>query len=277
MELSYNKKHTIAYLSEEIRESIEQELRSTGSEILTLKSAPKSINDWLRNPDLIILDIQGLSNWKYEWDTINNTETLSHVQIILINKTPLDKKVHTKLLQEGIFAIANVYELNQLSFLCTTALVIGEKNKQELLKSNELNRILSTNYLIIDAKNKQLQITKRKLEKLTQEQNVIFKEGIRPIISELDTKLKKEHHYQLFNIHFEEVHPLFYKQLLKTNSKLTDNNLKLLAFLKMGFNNSEISFLLNISLAAVKKSIQRAKPKLKLPLHQSLREYLFEL
>ena len=131
--------------------------------------------------------------------------------------------------------------------------------------------------MVIDAKNSQLEKVKKELETINKNTDNKVKKELEIIIKEIENNLKKEHHYQLFKVHFEEVHPLFYKKLLNTNPKLTDNNLKLLAFLKMGFNNDEISFLLNISMSAVKKSVQRLKQKLNIMPENSLREFIFNI
>ena len=95
--------------------------------------------------------------------------------------------------------------------------------------------------------------------------------------NDISNQLKQGYHHDLFKAHFEEVHPLFYKRLLHVNKNLTNNDLKLASFVKMGFNNSEISFFLGISMAGVKKAIQRIKLKLNLIPKASLRQFIFSI
>lgn len=277
MNIRGKEKTIIAYIGSAERLEIKEELARCSKEILNLNKAPDSVDDWLASPDLIVLDDNYLDDWEKEWEKIIGIDVFKELPFILITSSFLNKKSLLKLLNRGLFGVVNNHQLDQLSILCTSAIIQGKKVKKEQLKANELNRILSTNYLIIDAKNKQLEETKSKLEKLINLQEEVSAKHLKYLISEIDQKLNKEYHYQLFKVHFEEVHPLFYKKLFMINYKLTDNNLKLLAFLKMGFNNNEISFLLNISLAAVKKSIQRLKLKLDLSPKDSLRAFLFNI
>ncbi|MEP4094530.1 MAG: hypothetical protein ABJM00_18330, partial [Reichenbachiella sp.] len=91
---------------------------------------------------------------------------------------------------------------------------------------------------------------------------------------EASAHLNNEYQLELFKVHFEEVHPLFFESLLAVNKSLTTNNLKLAAFLKMGFNNNEIAYLSHVTLSTVKKSIQRLKTKLRLAPDKSLRNFI---
>ncbi|WP_206748202.1 helix-turn-helix transcriptional regulator [Pseudotamlana carrageenivorans] len=151
------------------------------------------------------------------------------------------------------------------------------KFTENTLKNNELNRLLSTNYLSLDTKNQFLEQTNRRLEKLIGDDRKNTTRQLQKLSDSIEKHLKDEYQYQLFKVHFEEVHPLFYKRLLEIDNSFSDGNLKLASFIKMGFNNSEISFFLNVSLAAVKKGIQRMKQKLNIPPHESLREFIFKI
>lgn len=240
-----------------------------------ISEVSNNIKDWEFSPNIIVFDAANLSNWKEHWERFKEIEAYYSIPSILVTENRVDITTKLALIKDGIFGVIDSPNWDELTVLCTTALVQGKVIKDNELKSNELNRILSTNYLVIDAKNAQLEKVKNQLGKITESTDEILQISLNALIFEIEQNLKKEHHYQLFKVHFEEVHPLFYKKLLDINPKLTDNNLKLLAFLKMGFNNDEISFLLNVSMAAVKKSIQRLKAKLYLRSEDSLRAFLF--
>jgi len=277
MKLEGNKTPIVAVIALEDNEDLIQSLLPCKVQILSLPAVYSNIEDWSFSPDIVVFDKDNLPDWEGHWEQFKQIEAYHSMPSILVSKAELDYVEKMVLSNKGIFGIFSGTNWNEFTFLCSVALVQGSYIKNNELKSNELNRLLSTNYLVIDAKNAQLDKVKNELLKISEYTDENTKSSIQAVITEIERNLKKEFHYQLFKVHFEEVHPLFYKKLLDINTKLTDNNLKLLAFLKMGFNNDEISFLLNVSMSAVKKSIQRLKQKLRVKPEDSLREFLFAL
>jgi len=277
MKLEGNKIPIVAIISVIENEDLIEALLPCDVQILSLPVVYSNVKDWSFSPDVIILDKDNLPDWKKHWEQFKKIEAYHSMPAILVTKNEISYVEKLALAKEGIFGVFSGTNWEELTFLSSVALVQGKHIKDHELKSNELNRILSTNYLVIDAKNAQLEKAKNELLKISEFTDDNTKGAINKVTTEIERNLKKEFHYQLFKVHFEEVHPLFYKKLLEINVKLTDNNLKLLAFLKMGFNNDEISFLLNVSMAAVKKSIQRLKQKLRVKPDDSLREFLFAL
>ena len=232
---------------------------------------PSSIDEWPANPDVIIIDCINIYNWNYISQELQNDSTFNRVPVILLVKNITSIPETVKYIEQGIHSCIFEHQIDTAETQITAAIQSGIKLKTAELKSNELNRYLSTNYLVLDAKNELLENIKNKLEANSSQ------DTIDTICKNIKINLKQEYHYQLFKVHFEEVHPLFFKNLLNINTSLTENNLKLISFLKMGFNNTEISFLLNTSMAAVKKSIQRIKPKLGLSPKDSLRSFVFSI
>jgi hypothetical protein len=97
----------------------------------------------------------------------------------------------------------------------------------------------------------------------------------------LNTEMKKnqgmQSEYNLMKVHFEEIHPEFYQNLMKVGDSLNDKDMRLAAFIKMRFNNLEIAFLLNLSHDGIKKAIQRLRKKLHLAPSEKLRELISDL
>ncbi|NIJ43956.1 DNA-binding NarL/FixJ family response regulator [Wenyingzhuangia heitensis] len=275
--LDKNYNHTIAYVSTIKNVLLEQELLRCNTSVLKLSSLADRTHDWEVLPDVIIFDDVHLDNWKDEWECVKQSSLLKAIPCLLLTNFTKEEQGLINFLKDGLYGYVFNSKITLLVPLCTSAIVQGQKIKNEQLKVNELNRVLSTNYLVIDAKNTLLDDIKKKIDKFIDSEKQMLLSDVKELSRKIDQKIKKEYHYQLFKIHFEEVHPLFYKKLLKIDHTLTDYNLKFLAFLKMGFNNNEISFLLNISIAAVKKTIQRIKPKLKLKGKDSIREFVFGL
>ncbi len=266
----------IALVSSCDRSDIYDSISMESASILSLETLPSVANDWVNVPDVIIIDDEYLGDWEKQWRLLKVVESFKHIPFVVVTPKELKQQAQLSYLEEGIFAIVSKQNLHKLQLICVAAIKQSKLLKDKILKTNELNRILSTNYLVIDAKTNQLETAKEKLEKLV-EQEQIRRNDLKYLIGDIDKNLKEEYNYQLFKVHFEKVHPMFYKQIRVVNSKLTESNLRLLAFLKMGFSNTEISFLLNVSLAAVKKAIQRLKPKLNIDKSASIREFLFGL
>ena len=75
-------------------------------------------------------------------------------------------------------------------------------------------------------------------------------------------------------MHFETVHPEFFKNLKIKHPNITSNELRLCAYLLMNLNNKEIALLLYISNDAVQKAKYRLKKKLSLTSEDKLLDYL---
>lgn len=238
---------------------------------------PKQLETWYASPDLIIIDKDGVESWQKEFEKLKITFQFKHVAVILICDQEYSYEFVSKIIEKGIFSyLSKTVDHNFL--LLTLSACKTSRHKKELLDDNQsLNRQLSSNYLINDAKNKFLSDHKKKIDQLINKPVTSIKKQLQKISDELEKHNKNEYQYQLFKVHFEEVHPLFFKKLYSLNEELTENNLKLLAFLKMGFNNTEIAFLMNVSLSSIKKHIQRLKQKLKIEAEDSLREFVFSI
>ena len=75
-----------------------------------------------------------------------------------------------------------------------------------------------------------------------------------------------------YKMHFEEVHPYFFKNLSYAFPELTSKDLRLCAYLKIGLDYKEIGTLLNISYAGIKKALNRLKKKMNLTEEDDLRK-----
>jgi len=77
-----------------------------------------------------------------------------------------------------------------------------------------------------------------------------------------------------FKTYFENVHPNFYNNLLKTNPNLTPNDLRLCAFLRLGLSTKEIASLTFREISSVESSRNRLRKKLNLSSDENFQAYL---
>ena len=89
--------------------------------------------------------------------------------------------------------------------------------------------------------------------------------------------LKEENDWEQFKIHFEEVHPSFFKKLKELHPGLTDNELRLCAYCKMNIPNKQIAKMLSVQPQSVIVARYRMRCKMNLPKETSLDDYLMNL
>lgn len=151
------------------------------------------------------------------------------------------------------------------------------QNEKKMLE-NELNHkkiqlINKSNY--ITQRNKNLNylldtIQKNKLSKTSQDPTKLIQDKIKMI-------LNSEKINNRFEQQFEEVYPDFFKNLILIESKLTQQDLKLCAYLKMNQNTQEIAQLTGSSIRTVESQKYRLKKKLSLEKNNSLITFLHSI
>ncbi len=90
----------------------------------------------------------------------------------------------------------------------------------------------------------------------------------------IKSNLSIEENWKDFLLQFEQLHPDFFKSLKTKYPKLTQNDLRHCAFIKMRMNTKEIARMLNINPTSVQISRVRMKKKIGLPTEQDLKAFL---
>ncbi len=71
-----------------------------------------------------------------------------------------------------------------------------------------------------------------------------------------------EDEWSVFKLHFEEMHPTFFENIERRFPQLSQNDLKLCAFMKMKLSNNEIAIILNVTKKAVEQAKRRMRKKM---------------
>ncbi|NNC69719.1 MAG: hypothetical protein HKN90_02740, partial [Flavobacteriaceae bacterium] len=121
-------------------------------------------------------------------------------------------------------------------------------------------------------KNKEL-LTKMK-EHLRSAEN---QESVNKVLEIIDENLKNNDNWELFKEAFNNVDRKFLKKLKKTHPKLSPNDIKLCAYLRLNLSSKEIAPLFNISARSVEIKRYRLRKKLKLSHEDNLVNYIIEL
>ena len=114
------------------------------------------------------------------------------------------------------------------------------------------------------------------LDSLLKRKTSMEKTDLLSVFSLLENSLSKENDWEGFKQKFENLNPIFLKELIKKHPDLSKTEIRLLTLLRIGYAQKEIANMLNIAPASVKKATQRVRKKMDLSKEKKLREYLHE-
>ena len=141
----------------------------------------------------------------------------------------------------------------------TDKMAQGKSEHAELLTQLEANqRALATNSMYLFQKNEMLSNLKKQIEGLSKQSATQHKEVLKKIKETFDNNTHLDANWDSFKVHFEQVHPDFFKDLLEKHPTLTPNEVRLCAYFHLKLSAKEIAALLNID----PTSVHRAKTRL---------------
>ena len=100
---------------------------------------------------------------------------------------------------------------------------------------------------------------------------------MRKILLTIDRNMTEDDSWDQFSYHFDQVHGDFLKKLSSDVHKLTPQETKLAAYLRMNMSSKEIANLMNISVRGVELARYRLRKKLGLDRDQNLNDYLMQV
>lgn len=164
---------------------------------------------------------------------------------------------------------AKVIELENENILAEMALEKEHREKlQEKLDFN--NRELASITLHIYQKNEMLLDLQKKIETLPQ--TPVHATSLKLIKNTIQNNLYLEADWDKFRLHFEQVHPDFFKNLLTKHPTLTAYEVRLCAYLHIQLSTKEIASLLNINPASVLTAKTRLNKKMNLSGKENLEQ-----
>lgn len=184
------------------------------------------------------------------------------ITVFLLSKYQRNKFKRQKVqFEKEQIRLQNVYEL--------------EISKTEI---DYKNTELATSAMHLLQKAELLSKIKQELSALMK--NVPSKDGIEEIkkmIKILNEDDKKEEEWNHFSQHFDKVHSDFISKVKELHPKISGNDLKLCAMIRMNLSSKEIAQLMNISLKGVELSRYRLRKKLALETSTNLFDYLIKI
>ena len=131
-------------------------------------------------------------------------------------------------------------------------------------------RELASTAMHIFQKNEMLNALQEKMGAL----NTDVKTQIKPLFQEIRNNIDLDKDWTNFQLHFVKVHPDFFTHLQQDFPALSQNELKLLAYIRMNLSNKEIASLLNITPKSMEMARYRLKKKFNLGSEDNLDEWL---
>lgn len=158
--------------------------------------------------------------------------------------------------------------------LAETQLKNEELHTQNLQQEvDSQNRELSTTTLILNEKNIILKNIQSQLEHYKNAGEVSYscEQKLNKLITD---NLQSENEWETFKLHFEKVHPDFFKKLKDLHTSITDNDLKLCAYIRIGLNAKQIGQMISVLPSTIKTNRYLLKKKLNLDADMSLDDYI---
>ena len=150
-----------------------------------------------------------------------------------------------------------------------------EKEKQKEVLDAKTREITSYSLLVSNKNNLLQQIRELNTQAMNNKEN--NDKTLSKIDEFIHSNLSVDEEWNNFKMHFDQVHPHFFKKLKKLCSDLTEENLKMCAYVKMGMTTKQIAQLLNIAERSVIISRHRIKRKLQLDDKDSLIHFINDL
>ncbi len=146
-------------------------------------------------------------------------------------------------------------------------------NEQYQLKIDIKNRELTANSVIMTEKNLLLRELLTQIDDFARK-GLLAEPQEECLKKQIKKQIKTKDEWSYFKQHFEEVHPDFFKQLREAHESLSENDLRLCAYIRIGMTTKQMAQLLSILPETVNTSRYRIRKKIKLKQEESLEDYL---
>lgn len=144
--------------------------------------------------------------------------------------------------------------------------LLNEKLQDEI---DNKSRELAISTMSILKKNKFLSSLKSQLNNIPNKDN-----NIKSVLREIDRNINSEDDWKFFEDAFNNADKDFLKRIKTKHDSLTNNDLRLCAYLRLNLSSKEIAPLLNISVKSVEMKRYRLRKKFDLPHEDNLIEYI---
>ncbi len=148
---------------------------------------------------------------------------------------------------------------------------VNRRNFENDMKQKDCE--ISSSTLLLANKNEVLQQISA-ITKSYYDEGKIPAEYVGQVNAVIADSLKNDDEWQRFKLHFDSVHPNFFIKLKEQSAKLTENDLRLCAYINIGMRAKQIAEMLSVSPDSINTNRYRLRKKLGLQRGESLDEFL---
>lgn len=147
------------------------------------------------------------------------------------------------------------------------------QNQQFMGEIDSKNRELTSNTLVIAEKNLILKSLQQDVEELAG-QGVLRPKEANALKNKIREHLVRGDEWQYFKLHFENVHPHFFTKLKEICPTLSENDLRLCAYIRIGMSTKQLALMLSVLPDTIITTRYRIRKKLGLSQDESLEDFL---
>ncbi len=102
----------------------------------------------------------------------------------------------------------------------------------------------------------------------------VRRKEVKAIHEIIKSNLNTDRFWEDFMLHFEKVHPDFFKKLTEISKDLTKNDIQLCAYFRIGMSTKQIAQMLNVSPDSIKMHRYRIRKKLSIPENENFDTFM---
>lgn len=162
----------------------------------------------------------------------------------------------------------------ELHYSLEQEIIIARLNRENFERDiQQKDCEISSSVLLLANKNDVLQ----QINSITRsyaDEGKIPAEYVKQINAVVNDSLKSDDEWSRFKVHFDSVHPAFFSKLKEQSEELTENDLRLCAYIRIGLKAKQIAEMLSVSPASVNSNRYRLRKKLGLQKDDSLDDFI---
>lgn len=144
------------------------------------------------------------------------------------------------------------------------------------LEIDSKNREISSTTLMLAERNNVLKDILKQVEALGNEVTVKNKNWV-ALEKQIKNSVTIEDEWEYFKLHFEKVHPDYFALLKKASPSLSENDLRLCAYIRIGMTNKQIAQIFSVLPDTVNTARYRMRKKIGLKSEETLEDFLRNL
>ena len=152
--------------------------------------------------------------------------------------------------------------------------IIRLKNEKLNADIDFKNKELASITMNMNQKNEKLINLRDKISLISDEAEKTIQRKLKTLVSDIENDIENDQNWESFEMSFNVIHNNFLTRFAEQFPKITHNDLRMCALIRMNMSNKEISNMLNITLRSVESSRYRLRKKIDLDPEINLNDFI---